>query len=87
MALRVQLFDGQRVAHRQPGQAHLPVLELGLGVIRPLDVSPQETRERNNPSVGGKLGILAGRANRPQAHLQLTGPGHRTSAKRRSAAR
>ena len=57
-------LDGVALAQR--GQHHLAVGQLGLGVVLPLDVGPQEAREGDDPAAGRELGLLALRP-RPRA--------------------
>ena len=64
-----QLLGVDGLAPHQPGQADLPVLELGFWVVGPLHIGPQETREIDDPPVGSELGVLAPRAVGSQAHL------------------
>ena len=68
MALRLQRFGAERVANGQGRQADLAVLQVGVGIIGPLHVGPQEPGKRDHPAARSELGVLAGGRTSAQAN-------------------
>ena len=78
VVLGLQGLGDEGVAGSEDGQAHLPVLQHGVGVVGALHVGPQEAGELDRAAAGREHRVLAGRRRRPQADLDAlaSGVGH-----------
>ena len=69
MAFGLERHNGQRRPFAQRRQDHFLVLELGLRVVRALDVRAQEAGERDRLAGGRELGVPSVARRRPEANL------------------